>query len=317
MELIRGIHNLHPEHAGCVLTIGNFDGVHRGHQAVLSRLQEQAQQLGLPSCVMVFEPQPLEFFARDKAPARLSRLRDKYEAIAALGIDRLLCVKFDHTFAELSAAQFIEQILVRKLFVRFLVIGDDFRFGLHRSGDFALLVEAGKRHGFQVLSTDTLLHDQQRVSSTLLREALRDGRLADVELMLGHPYSISGRVAHGAKLGRTIGFPTANIHLKRLVVPIQGVYAVQILIAGKMHFGVANIGFRPTVSGTCSQLEVHIFDFKDDLYGKQLQIRVCHKLRNEQKFPSFTALQTQITADALHARQWFGLQDASVEPDGI
>lgn len=317
MELIRGIHNLRAEHVGCVLTIGNFDGVHRGHQAVLSRLQEQATQLGLPSCVMVFEPQPLEFFAGDKAPARLSRLRDKYEAIAALNIDRLLCVKFDHAFAELTAAEFIDQILVRKLAVRFLVIGDDFRFGLQRRGDFALLVEAGRQYGFQVLSTDTLLHDQQRVSSTLLREALREGRLEDVTQMLGHPYTITGRVAHGAKLGRTIGFPTANIHLKRLVVPVQGVYAVQVLIADAIHFGVANIGFRPTVNGTRSQLEVHIFDFKGDLYGKQLQIQVCHKLRDEQKFPSFSALQTQITMDARQARQWFGLPVTHVEPDGI
>ena len=317
MELIRGIHNLRAEHVGCVLTIGNFDGVHRGHQAVLSRLQEQAVQLGLPSCVMVFEPQPLEFFAREKAPARLSRLRDKYEAIAALNIDRLLCVKFDHVFAELTAAEFIEQILVRKLAVRFLVIGDDFRFGLQRRGDFALLVEAGRQYGFQVLSTDTLLHAQQRVSSTLLREALREGRLEDVTQMLGHPYTITGRVAHGAKLGRTIGFPTANIHLKRLVVPVQGVYAVQVLIADAIHFGVANIGFRPTVNGTRSQLEVHIFDFKGDLYGKQLQIQVCHKLRDEQKFPSFPALQTQITMDARQARQWFGLPVTHVEPDGI
>ena len=317
MELIRGIHNLRAEHVGCVLTIGNFDGVHRGHQAVLSRLQEQAAQLGLPSCVMVFEQQPLEFFAGDKAPARLSRLRDKYEAIAALNIDRLLCVKFDHAFSELTAADFIEQILVRKLAVKFLVIGDDFRFGLQRRGDFALLMEAGRQYGFQVLSTDTLLHDQQRVSSTLLREALREGRLEDVTQMLGHPYTITGRVAHGAKLGRTIGFPTANIHLKRLVVPVQGVYAVQVLIADAIHFGVANIGFRPTVNGTRSQLEVHIFDFKGDLYGKQLQIQVCHKLRDEQKFPSFSALQTQITMDARQARQWFGLPVTHVEPDGI
>ncbi len=201
--------------------------------------------------------------------------------------------------------------------MRFLVIGDDFRFGLQRRGDFALLVEAGRQYGFQVLSTDTLLHDQQRVSSTLLREALREGRLEDVTHMLGHPYTITGRVAHGAKLGRTIGFPTANIHLKRLVVPVQGVYAVQVLIADAIHFGVANIGFRPTVNGTRSQLEVHIFDFKGDLYGKQLQIQVCHKLRDEQKFPSFSALQTQITMDSRQARQWFGLPVTPVEPDGI
>lgn len=305
MQLIRGIHNLRPEHAGCVLTIGNFDGVHRGHQAVLSQLKAKAESLGLPSCVMVFEPQPLEFFSPETAPARISRLRDKCHAIAAQSIDRLLCVKFDEHFAELTAQQFIEDILIQKLNVRFLVVGDDFRFGAGREGDFSLLMQAGKNHGFSVINTKTLLHDMQRVSSTLLREALKQGDIAAATHMLGQPYAIHGRVAHGAKLGRTIGFPTANIHLKRLVVPVQGVFAVQVLVADAIYSGVANIGFRPTVNGTRSQLEVHLFDFNDDLYGKRLEIRICHKLRDERKFESFSALQTQITEDAKQARAWF------------
>lgn len=305
MQLIRGIHNLRPEHAGCVLTIGNFDGVHRGHQAVLRQLQLKAKELGLPSCVMVFEPQPLEFFSPSTAPARISRLRDKYHAMASLGIDRLLCVKFDHHFAQLSADDFIKQVLVAKLNVRFLVVGDDFRFGIKRCGDFSLLHQAGEKYGFQVLSTDTLLHDEQRVSSTLLREALKTGNMTHVERMLGQPYTIHGRVAHGAKLGRTIGFPTANIHLKRLVVPLQGVFAVIVDVDNQKYTAVANIGFRPTVNGTRSQLEVHLFDFNGNLYGKRLQIEVCHKLRDEQKFESFAALQAQITEDARQAREWF------------
>lgn len=305
MQLIRGIHNLRPEHAGCVLTIGNFDGVHRGHQSVLRQLQLKAQELGLPSCVMVFEPQPLEFFAPNSAPARISRLRDKYHAMTELGIDQLLCVKFDRHFAELSADEFIQKVLVEKLNVRFLVVGDDFRFGIQRCGDFALLEAAGKKYGFQVLSTATFLHEEQRVSSTLLREALKAGNLKQVHRMLGSPYVITGRVAHGAKLGRTIGFPTANIHLKRLVVPLQGVFAVAVHVDNKKYSAVANIGFRPTVNGTRSQLEVHLFDFSGDLYGKQLRIDVCHKLRDEQKFESFAALQAQITEDARQAREWF------------
>ncbi len=305
MQLIRGIHNLRPEHAGCVLTIGNFDGVHRGHQSVLRQLQLKAKELGLPSCVMVFEPQPLEFFSPSTAPARISRLRDKYHAMESLGIDRLICVKFDRHFAQLSADDFIKHVLVGKLNVRFLVVGDDFRFGIKRCGDFSLLCQAGEKYGFQVLSTDTLLHDEQRVSSTLLREALKAGNMDHVRRMLGQPYTIHGRVAHGAKLGRTIGFPTANIHLKRLVVPLQGVFAVIVDVDNQKYTAVANIGFRPTVNGTRSQLEVHLFDFNGNLYGKRLQIEVCHKLRDEQKFESFAALQAQITEDARQAREWF------------
>ncbi|MCD8548896.1 MAG: bifunctional riboflavin kinase/FAD synthetase [Aeromonadaceae bacterium] len=307
MQLIRGLHNLRPEHAGCVLTIGNFDGVHLGHQAVLQQLKQQAHALGVPACVMLFEPQPLELFIQHQAPARLTRLREKYLALARLGIDRLLCVRFHHAFAQLQPELFIEQILVQQLGVRFLIVGDDFRFGRQRRGDFALLQQAGRRHGFAVVSTQSFCVDAQRVSSTLVREALGEGNLTQVQRMLGEPYTLSGRVAHGDKLGRTIGFPTANVHLKRRRVPVSGVYAVEVLFSGQLHHGVANVGVRPTVHGTRPQLEVHLFDFAGNLYGRQIQVRLCHKLRDEQKFESFAALQQQIERDAQVARAFFGL----------
>ncbi|MFR9719525.1 bifunctional riboflavin kinase/FAD synthetase [Aeromonas diversa] len=307
MELIRGIHNLRSRHKGCVLTIGNFDGVHLGHRAVLARLQEKAASLGLPACVMLFEPQPLELFADAKAPPRLTRLREKVEALRSIGIDRVLCVRFSHAFAEQSAETFIEDLLVGKLGVRYLVVGDDFRFGQGREGDFHRLETAGQRFGFEVISTQSFNLSRQRVSSTLVREALLAGRMAEVELMLGRPYSISGRVAHGDKLGRTIGFPTANLALKRRVAPVSGVYAVEVLCSGKTFPGVANVGQRPTLNGTQARLEVHLFDFSGDLYGQQVKVLLRHKLREEQKFASFDALKAQIEQDARTARAWFGL----------
>lgn len=307
MELIRGIHNLAPQHRGCVLTIGNFDGVHQGHQVVLDQLKEKAKQLALPSCVMIFEPQPLEYFAGARAPARLSLFRDKYEQLRLLGIDRLLCVRFSGELAALPAEQFIEQLLVAKLAVQHLVVGDDFRFGQARQGDFALLQAAGLTHGFSVASTMSVQLAQQRVSSTLVREALRDGRLADAAFMLGRPYQIRGRVAHGDKLGRTIGFPTANVALKRQVSPVGGVFAVEVICSGNTYQGVANVGARPTINGHEARLEVHLFDFSGDIYGQHVSVQLHHKIREEQKFASFDALKEQIQQDVLAARAWFGL----------
>ncbi|MCG9555419.1 bifunctional riboflavin kinase/FAD synthetase [Vibrio sp. Isolate31] len=305
MELIRGIHNIKAQHHGCVLTIGNFDGVHLGHQEVLSQVCEQAAALGLPSVVMTFEPQPMELFARDKAPARLTRLRDKYVQLSKLDISRLLCVNFNQYFASLSAEAFIKDLLVDKLGVKFLVVGDDFCFGKGRTGNFAMLKEAGEKHGFEVVSTQSYCLNQLRVSSTEIRNALAVDDLAASATMLGRDYSISGRVSHGRKLGRTIGFPTANIPLKRCVSPVSGVYVVEALdIDGVPVGGVANIGQRPTVNGVRQQLEVHFFDFKANLYGKQLEVRLLHKLRDEIKFESFDALKNQIELDAEAARVW-------------
>jgi len=305
MELIRGIHNIKPRHNGCVLTIGNFDGVHLGHQQVLQQVSQQAKLLDLPSVVMTFEPQPMELFLKDKAPARLTRLRDKYVQLSKLDIDRLLCVNFNHHFASLDADSFIRDLLVKRLGVKFLVVGDDFCFGRERKGNFTMLKQAGQKYGFEVVSTESFCVENLRVSSTAIRESLANNDLMNTSEMLGRNYSISGRVSHGRKLGRTIGFPTANIPLKRCVSPVSGVYVVEAYGLGEHPVGgVANIGQRPTVNGVRQQLEVHLFDFHGNLYGKQLEVALLHKLRDEKKFESFDALKQQIELDADAARVW-------------
>ncbi|CAK4066560.1 MULTISPECIES: bifunctional riboflavin kinase/FAD synthetase [Vibrio] len=313
MELIRGIHNIKSHHSGCVLTIGNFDGVHLGHQAVLRQVSEKARELGLPATVMTFDPQPLELFAKENAPARLTRLRDKFVQLSKLDIARLLCVNFNHQFANQTADEFISDLLVTRLGVKFLVVGDDFCFGRGREGNFAMLKEAGKKFGFEVVSTHSFCLQKLRVSSTAIREALAQDKLDAAARMLGRDYSISGRVSHGRKLGRTIGFPTANIPLKRSVSPVSGVYVVQALGLGDRPVGgVANIGNRPTVNGVRQQLEVHLFDFHANLYGKQLEIVLLHKLRDEHKFDSFDALKQQIELDAEAARVWLRQREDQV-----
>ncbi|WP_299018886.1 bifunctional riboflavin kinase/FAD synthetase [uncultured Photobacterium sp.] len=305
MELIRGIHNIKPEHHGSVLTIGNFDGVHLGHQAVLRQVLAKARALGWPATVMSFEPQPMELFAGENAPARLTRFRDKYLQLKQVGVDRLLCVNFNTHFANMSPRDFVRRLLVEQLGVKFLVVGDDFRFGKGRSGNFAMLEAAGKEFGFTVVSTQSFCVSDQRVSSTAIRQALASDDLLLAESMLGRPYSISGRVSHGRKLGRTIGFPTANVPLKRRVSPVSGVYAVEVFgVDGAPLPGVANVGHRPTVNGVRQQLEVHLFDFKSDLYGHQIEVVLRHKLRDEIKFESFDALKAQIERDAHTARVW-------------
>ncbi|MCC3702604.1 bifunctional riboflavin kinase/FAD synthetase [Rouxiella badensis] len=309
MELIRGIHNIRARHHGCVLTIGNFDGVHRGHQALIEQLKLEGRRLGLPVMVMIFEPQPLELFAAEKAPARLTNLRDKAKYLAECGIDYLLCVKFDPRFAANSAQAFVSQLLVEKLGVKFLTVGDDFRFGAARLGDFTLLLKAGAEYGFDIVSTQTFREGGHRISSTAIRDALRDDELALAENLLGHPFSISGRVVHGDKLGRTIGFPTANVPLKRLVSPVKGVYAVEVMGLGPDPVpGVANIGTRPTVNGVRKQLEVHLLDTTIDLYGRHIDVVLRAKLRNEQRFASLDALKQQIANDEQTAREFFGLK---------
>lgn len=305
MELIRGLYNVRAEHHGCVLTIGNFDGVHLGHQAVLQQLMAKAQQLGLPATVMLFEPQPLELFLGDKAPARLSRLRDKVRALAELGLERVIVEPFNPRFASQEPETFIGQ-LVEKLGVRFLVVGDDFRFGHRRRGDFTMLQVAGQQHGFAVVNTDSFCLVNDRVSSTRIRQALAASRLDDAAAMLGRPFSISGRVHHGAKRGRSIGFPTVNLPLKRNVSPVSGVFAVDVLGADAAAWpGIANIGVKPTVNGTVPTLEVHLLDFAGDLYGCQLDVILRNKLRDEQRFASLEQLRSQIEQDEQAARAFF------------
>ncbi|MCP5159616.1 MAG: bifunctional riboflavin kinase/FAD synthetase [Gammaproteobacteria bacterium] len=307
MEFIRGQHNLRPRHHGCVATIGNFDGVHLGHQAILAQLTEPAGRLHLPRLVLTFEPQPQEFFADPAAPpARLMRLREKLLALDELGIERVLCLEFDQRLAATPAQIFIEDLLVQRLGVRYLVIGDDFRFGHRRAGDFAMLVAAGQQHGFEVVDNHSYLIDNERVSSTRIRQALGRGDLELAMRLLGRPYDICGRVAHGDQRGRTLGFPTANIHLYRRATPISGVYAVSISGSElKPWPGVANVGRRPTVQGVREQLEVHLLDFQGDLYGKHVKIDFLHYLRPERHFASLDALREQIQQDEQVARDWF------------
>lgn len=307
MELIRGQHNLRPRHQGCVATIGNFDGVHRGHQAILAQLAAQAARLRLPQLVITFEPQPQEFFAGPHAPpARLMRLREKLLALDDLGIERVLCLEFDHRLAALPAEQFIEDLLVQRLGIRYLVVGDDFRFGHHRAGDFAMLVEAGRRHDFEVADNHSYLLDGERVSSTRVRQALAQGDLELAARLLGRPYDLCGRVAHGDRRGRTLGFPTANIHPHRRVTPVYGVYAVLMSGPGLESWpGIANVGRRPTVEGERERLEVHLLDFQGDLYGRHVKVDFLHYLRPERRFESLAALQAQIQRDERGARAWF------------
>jgi riboflavin kinase / FMN adenylyltransferase len=291
----------------CALTIGNFDGVHRGHRALIERVTAKARELDLTACVLTFEPHPREFFAGDAAPARISRLRDKLDLIGAAGIDRVHVARFDARFAALAAPHFVDDVLVRGLATRWLLVGQDFRFGARRTGDYAALESAGARHGFEVESMPDVLHERVRVSSSAVRAALEAGDLAQAERLLGHPYSISGRVAHGAKLGRGLGFPTANIVLRR-PPPLAGIFAVQVDgLADGMRSGVASLGRRPTVNPVALPLlEVHLFDWEGELYGAHLRVRFLKKLRDEKKYDGIEALKQAIARDAREAREYFG-----------
>lgn len=310
MQLTRGIHNLpingqnggEKESRGCVLTIGNFDGVHLGHQQVISALIQKAESLNCEAAVLVFEPQPQELFSPESAPARLSRLRDKYILLKNLGVDRLICINFNKKFASLRADTFIDELLVQRLGIKHLIVGDDFRFGKNRQGNFSMLKDAGNVFGFNVTDTKSHKLADCRVSSTEVRRLLERDDLAAAKEMLGRPYSIMGKVFHGDKRGREMGFPTANIRLKRRVSPVSGVYAVKINREKSTHFGVANIGSRPTVAGIRQQLEVHIFDFEHNVYGETIEVVLLEKLRNEQRFASLDELTTQIKLDTEQAR---------------
>src|SRR5580765_7169567 len=286
----------------CALTIGNFDGVHRGHRALIERVTATARELELASCVLTFEPHPREFFDPQAAPARLTRLRDKLELIEAAGVERVHVARFDRRFASLSPERFVDDVLVNGLATRWLLVGRDFRFGARRAGDFAALAAAGARHGFEVESMPDVLSDGTRVSSSAVRAALAAGEFDPAERLLGHPYTISGRVAHGAKLGRSLGFPTANIVLRR-PPPLSGIFVVEVDGLGP---GVASVGRRPTVNPVpLPLLEVHLFDWERDLYGEHLRVRFLKKLRDEQKYDGLDALREAIAQDARQARDYF------------
>ncbi|MBT9614258.1 MAG: bifunctional riboflavin kinase/FAD synthetase [Burkholderiales bacterium] len=291
----------------CAITIGNFDGVHLGHQAMLARLQEVAAQRGLPTAVMTFEPHPREVFTPDQAPARLTSLREKLELFRSQGIDRVVLARFSRRFAALSAAEFIERILITGIQARWILIGDDFRFGAKRVGDFTLLQQAGLTHGFDVESLPSVLLEGVRVSSTAVRDALAQGDMARAAQLLGRPYSISGRVVHGDKLGHELGFPTANIQMKHNKPPLAGIFAVELWgLDGVRLPGVASLGVRPTVKQNgAPTLEVHVFDFHDRIYGAHVRVDFLHKLRDEAKYPDLPTLIAQIARDVAEAKTFF------------
>jgi riboflavin kinase/FMN adenylyltransferase len=308
MELVRGLHNLRPRHRGCAATIGNFDGVHLGHQSVLGQLAERAAELQVPVTVVTFEPQPREYFSPQSAPPRLTRFREKVEALRRFGVDRVVNLRFDSRIAEMAPEDFVRKILLEGLGVKYLVVGDDFRFGRDRAGTFTMLQQAGDEHGFPVVNMHTFDIKGSRVSSTRVREALASGDLAAAEALLGRQYRMSGRVAHGDKRGRQIGFPTANIHLHRTATPVSGVFAVEMF--GLPHEpvpGIANVGTRPTVDGTRTLLEVNLFNFSGNIYGCHVQVEFLKKIREERHFESFEALKEQIERDVVQARGYFGL----------
>jgi len=307
VDFIRGRLNIGRRHRGCVATIGNFDGVHLGHRAVIAQLRQRSAELGRPSMVVEFEPQPQEYFRGDDAPARLTPLRDKLALFSELGVDYLLCLRFNRALAQTSAEDFVRELLVDALEVHHLVVGDDFRFGHGRRGDFSTLVEAGGRLGFSVEEADTFQLNGARVSSTRIREALQAGAFDQAGRLLGRPFRIAGRVIHGDKRGREWGFPTANIAMGRRRLPFTGIYAVEVRGIGPTpRRGVASIGVRPTVPGPQrALLEVYLFDFDAELYGRRIEVGFLEHIRDEERFDSFEALKSQIAADIQQAEKFF------------
>jgi len=292
------------------LTIGNFDGVHLGHQALLNELRAAAQARGLPAAVVIFEPHPREFFAPQQAPTRLTSLREKLELFASMGIDRVHVCRFNARFAQISAAGFIHA-LHEKLSAKFVLIGDDFRFGSGRAGDFALMEKIGLQRGFAVQAVHSVLHNGVRISSTAVRTALAEGDMRVAQSYLGRPYSISGRVEHGDGLGKQLGFPTANIQLKHNRPPLSGIFVVRVQGDGLPPMqGVASLGVRPTVHQDGKPvLEVHVFDFAQQIYNKHLRLDFLYKLRDEEKYPDVETLTRQIALDVENAKQWFKQHD--------
>ncbi|MEQ1588984.1 MAG: bifunctional riboflavin kinase/FAD synthetase [Gallionella sp.] len=304
MKILRGLHS--PDTQQVALTIGNFDGVHLGHQALLNELRSVAQSRGLQTAVVIFEPHPREFFTPQQAPARLTSLREKLEFFSTLNIDQVHVCRFNAAFAQMSAANFMNT-LVEKLSAKFMLIGDDFRFGSGRVGDFALIEKIGSTLGFEVQAVHTVMHDSVRISSTAVRGALAAGQLRTAQRYLGRHYSISRRVVQGDQLGRKLGFPTANIQLKHNPAPLSGIYVVEVHTEGfGVLQGVASLGIRPTVKVHDKPvLEVHLFEFSQQIYGKHLRVEFLQKLRDEEKYPDLETLTRHIALDVANAKKWF------------
>jgi len=306
MELIRGLHNLREEHRGCAVTVGAFDGIHRGHQGVLAHLKSKAADLGLPSTVIVFEPLPREYFRPLEAPPRITNFRERLTFLAETGVDRVLVLKFDESLRAMTAEQFIRHVFVDGLGAQYIALGDDFRFGNSREGDFENAQAMSEKFGYEVQPTGTIELAGERVSSTRIREALAAGHFDEAALLLGRPYTMTGRVEHGKKLGRELGSPTANIRIGRIRSPLAGVYVVLASGAGlEAAPGVANVGTRPTVADSLrANLEVHVLDRTGDFYGQRLTVEFLCKLREEKKYDSLDALKAGIAGDIDQARVW-------------
>ena len=305
MKLLRGCHDLQPLSTNTVATIGNYDGFHLGHQKIIDYINKESTHSQLPSVLINFQPTPKEYFAQEQAPARIYPFRKKFQLAKSMQIDFFACLRFNKSLASMPADKFVTDILVNTFKIKHLIVGDDFRFGHQRQGDFGLLDSMSTSLGFKVTNINTLSHEYTRVSSTLIREKLEQGDFKQVAVLLGRPFTMSGKVFHGDKKGRTIGFPTANILIKRRVSPIHGVFTVTASDGFSKWQGVANVGKRPTVNGQRMQLEVHMFNCDESLYGKRLEIEFHSKIRDELKFSSFEALQHQISLDAEQARQYF------------
>lgn len=303
MNFINGLQSLPKNPQACVATIGNFDGLHLGHQTILANLKSKADALNLPLTVVSFEPLPTEYFMIEP-PARIYPLRDKINRMASMGVDNFLCLKFNSDLASMNPVEFIETILVKKLNVSNLTVGDDFRFGYKREGGFNLLREVGHKHGMTVEDTQTQLQQGERISSSRIREALSIGNIIDANNLLGHDYQLSGRIRHGDKKGRTIGFPTINMKVPKHIAPQLGVYAVKVHGLGASPLnGVSNLGMRPTVAGTENRLETHLFDYDKDVYGKYISVEFKAFIRGEHRFESFEALKNQISLDVESAKK--------------
>ena len=316
MKVFRGLPNA-ASRAPCALTIGNFDGVHRGHQALLAQLRAAAAERGIDAAVMTFEPHPREFFAQrsgdiTRAPARIANLRDKLQSLADSGVDRVIVEHFNAQFAALSPDAFVEQVLVAGLHVRWLLVGEDFCYGAKRAGNITSLIAAGLRHGFEVVTLPTVLLGSERISSSAVRAALAVGDFSRTRELLGHDYRISGHVIHGQKLGRTLGFPTLNLRLPHRRPALSGIFVVRVHGLGESALpAVASLGIRPTVDDSGRVLlEVHVFDFAQSCYGKLVQIEFLTKLRDEEKYVDLPTLTAAIDSDAGNARAYFAQQAA-------